>query len=108
MASGQEKDMAREEGPVAPNEVVNNAAEIDINQDEAMADIELDDIENLDLEDEDNYVEPDTHVQANNHGEDDYHGEADNNGEEDNTGEKENTGDENDFTEGEGMSYPIS
>ncbi|CAI5497963.1 unnamed protein product [Closterium sp. Naga37s-1] len=56
MASGQEKDMAREEGPIAPNEVVNNAAEIDLKQDEAMADIELDDIENLDMEDEDNYL----------------------------------------------------
>ncbi|CAI5497318.1 unnamed protein product [Closterium sp. Naga37s-1] len=108
MASGQENDMAREEGPTAPNEVVNNAAEIDLNQDEAMADIELDDIENLDLEDEDNYVEPDTYVEANNRDEADNHGEADNNGEEDNTGEKENTGDENDFTEGEGMSYPTS
>ncbi|CAI5492192.1 unnamed protein product [Closterium sp. Naga37s-1] len=50
MASGQEKDMAREEGPTAPNEVVNNAAKIDLNQDEAMADIELDDIEDLDLD----------------------------------------------------------
>ncbi|CAI5512108.1 unnamed protein product [Closterium sp. Naga37s-1] len=96
MASGQEKDMAREEGPTAPNKVVNNAAEIELNQDEAMADIELDDIENLDLEDEDNYVEAVNHVEANN------------NGEEDDTGEKGNTGDENDFTEGEGMSYPIS
>ncbi|CAI5488489.1 unnamed protein product [Closterium sp. Naga37s-1] len=102
MASGQEKDMAREEGPTAPNEVVNNAAEIDLNQDEAMVDIELDDIEDLDLGDEDN------HVEADNHGDADNDGEADNHGEEENTGEKENTSDENDFTEGEGMSYPIS
>ncbi|CAI5488488.1 unnamed protein product [Closterium sp. Naga37s-1] len=101
MAYGQEKDMSREEGPTAPNEVVNNAAEIDLNQDEAMADIELDDIEDLDLGDEDN------HVEADNHGDADNDGEADNHGEEENTGEKENTGDENDFTEGDGMSYPI-
>ncbi|CAI5528863.1 unnamed protein product [Closterium sp. Naga37s-1] len=98
MASGQEKDIAREEGPTAPNEVVNNAAEIDLNQDEAMADLELDDIENLDLDLRDEH----------NHGEAENHGEADNLGEEDNTGGKEATGDENDFTEGEGMTYPIS
>ncbi|CAI5962874.1 unnamed protein product [Closterium sp. NIES-64] len=110
MASGQEKDMAREEGPTAPNEVVNNAAEIDLNQDAAMADIELDDIEDLDLDlgDEHNHGEAENHDEAEHHGEAENHGGADNLGEEDNTGGKEATGDENDFTEGEGMTYPIS
>ncbi|CAI5525488.1 unnamed protein product [Closterium sp. Naga37s-1] len=110
MASGQEKDMAREERPTAPNEVVNNAAEIDLNQDEAMADLELDDIEDLDLDlgDEHHHGEAENHDEAENHGEADNHGEAASHEEEDNTGEKENTGDENDFTENEGMSYPIS
>ncbi|CAI5942658.1 unnamed protein product [Closterium sp. NIES-65] len=102
--------MAREEGPTAPNEVVNNAAEIDLNQDEAMDDLELDDIDDLDLDlgDEHHHGEAENHDEAENHGESDNHGEADNQGEEDNTSEKENTGDENDFTENEGMSYPIS
>ncbi|CAI5958266.1 unnamed protein product [Closterium sp. NIES-64] len=104
MASSQEKDIAREEGPTAPNEVVNNAAEIDLNQDEAMADLELDDIENLDLDLRDEH----NHGKAENHGEDENHGEVDSLGEEDNTGGKEATSDENDFTEGEGMTYPIS
>ncbi|CAI5991407.1 unnamed protein product [Closterium sp. NIES-65] len=110
MASGQEKDMAREEGPTAPNEVVNNAAEIDLNQDEAMADIELDDIEDLDLDlgDEHNHGEAENHDEAEHHGEAENHGGTDNLGEEDNTGGKEATGDENDFTEGEGTTYPIS
>ncbi|CAI5962831.1 unnamed protein product [Closterium sp. NIES-65] len=102
MASGQEKDMAREEGPTAPNEVVNNAAEIDLNQDEAMADIELDDIEDLDLDlgDEHNHGEAKNHDEAEHHGEAENHGGTDNLGEEDNTRGKEATGDENDFTEG--------
>ncbi|CAI5961817.1 unnamed protein product [Closterium sp. NIES-64] len=101
MASGQEKDMAREEGPTAPNEVVNNAAEIDLNQDEAMADIELDDIEDLDLDlgDEHNHGEAENHDEAEHHGEAENHGGTDNLGEEDNTSGKEATGDENDFTE---------
>ncbi|CAI5961815.1 unnamed protein product [Closterium sp. NIES-64] len=101
MASGQEKDMAREEGPTAPNEVVNNAAEIDLNQDEAMADIELDDIEDLDLDlgDEHNHGEAKNHDEAEHHGEAENHGGTDNLGEEDNTRGKEATGDENDFTE---------
>ncbi|CAI5990246.1 unnamed protein product [Closterium sp. NIES-65] len=110
MASGQEKDMAREEGSTAPNEVVNNAAEIDLNQDEAMADIELDDIEdlNLDLGDEHNHGEAENHDEVEHHGEAENHGGTNNLGEEDNTGGKEATGDENDFTEGEGTTYPIS
>ncbi|CAI5988941.1 unnamed protein product [Closterium sp. NIES-64] len=110
MASGQEKHMAREEGPTAPNEVVNNAAEIDLNQDEAMADIELDDIEDLDpdLGDEHNHGEAENHDETEHHGEAENHGGADNLGEEDNTGGKEATGDENDFSEGEGTTYPIS
>ncbi|CAI6009399.1 unnamed protein product [Closterium sp. NIES-65] len=110
MASGQEKDMAREEGPTAPNEVVNNAAEIDLNQDEAMAEIELDDIEDLDLDlgDEHNHGEAQNHDESEHHGEAENHGGTDNLGEEDNTGGKEATGDENDFTEGEGTTYPIS
>ncbi|CAI5981685.1 unnamed protein product [Closterium sp. NIES-65] len=110
MASGQEKDMAREEGPAAPNEVVNNAAEIDLNQDEAMADIELDDIEDLDLDlgDEHNHGEAENHDEAEHHGEVENHGGADNLGEEDNNGGKEATGDKNDFTESEGTTYPIS
>ncbi|CAI5952707.1 unnamed protein product [Closterium sp. NIES-64] len=110
MASGQEKDMAREEGPTAPNEMVNNAAEIDLNQDEAMADIELDDIEDLDLDlgDEHNHGEAENHDEAEHHGEAENHGGADNLGEEDNTGGNEATSDENDFTEGEGTTYPIS
>ncbi|CAI5929720.1 unnamed protein product [Closterium sp. NIES-65] len=109
-AINPEKDMAREEGPTAPNEVVNNAAEIDLNQDEAMADIELDDIEDLDLDlgDEHNHGEAENHDEAEHHGEAENHGGADNLGEEDNTSGKEATGDENDFTEGEGTTYPIS
>ncbi|CAI6012756.1 unnamed protein product [Closterium sp. NIES-65] len=67
-----------------------------------MVDSEQDDIENLDLKDEDIYVEVDNHGEANNHG------EADDNGKGENAGDKENTGDENDFIEGEGMSYPSS
>ncbi|CAI5973592.1 unnamed protein product [Closterium sp. NIES-64] len=110
MASGQEKDMAREEGPTAPNEVVNNVAEIDLNQDEAMVDIELDDIEDLDLDlgDEHNHGEAENHDEAEHHGEAENHGGTENLGEEDNTGGKEATGDENDFTEGEGTTYTIS
>ncbi|CAI5973335.1 unnamed protein product [Closterium sp. NIES-65] len=76
----------------------------------AMADIELDDIEDLDLDlgDEHNHGEAENHDEAEHHGEAENHGGTDNLGEEDNTRGKEATGDENDFTEGEGTTYPIS